>query len=84
MRILKLTIILLALSGTNSFGSGIRKDNLRKACTINVASLDTLNGYEKYYNIPDENLNKYFSDKLDSMVSSWYVQNAFLLDSTEI
>jgi len=84
MRILKLTVILLAVAGLNSFGSGIRKDNLRKASTISVASLDTLNGYEKYYEIPDENLNKYFSDKLDSMLSSWYVQNAFLLDSTEL
>ena len=40
-----------------------RKENLRKACTISISSLDTLNGYEKYYQIPDENLNKYFSDK---------------------
>ena len=29
-------------------------------------------------------MNKFFSDKLDSMLSSWYVQNAFLLDSTEL
>jgi membrane-bound lytic murein transglycosylase D len=68
----------------NTFGNSYRKENLRKVCTINVAALDTLNGYEKFYHIPDENLNKYFSDKLDSMVSSWYVQNAFLLDSTEL
>jgi membrane-bound lytic murein transglycosylase D len=84
MRILKLTVIILILTGLNTFGYGYRKENLRKACTINVASLDTINGYEKYYYYPDENLNKYFSDKLDSMVSSWYVQNAFLLDSTEL
>jgi membrane-bound lytic murein transglycosylase D len=84
MRILKLTVIILTLTGLNTFGSSYRKENLRKVCTINVASLDTLSGYEKYYYIPDENLNKYFSDKLDSMVSSWFVQNAFLLDSTEL
>ncbi len=84
MRILKLTVIILALTGLNSFSIGYKKDNLRMACTINVASLDTLSGYEKFYHIPDENLNKYFSDKLDSMVKSWYVQNAFLLDSTEL
>ncbi len=84
MRILQLSVILLTTIGLNTFGSGLRKENLRKACTINISSLDTLNGYEKYYQIPDENLNKYFSDKLDSMVKSWYVQNAFLLDSTEL
>lgn len=84
MRILQLSVILLTITGLNTFGSGLRKENLRKACTINISSLDTINGYEKYYQIPDENLNKYFSDKLDSMVSSWYVQNAFLLDSTEL
>lgn len=84
MRILQLTVILLAISGLNTFGSGTKKENLRKACSINVSSLDTLNGYEKFYKIPDEDLNKYFSDKLDSMTKSWYVQNAFLLDSTEL
>lgn len=84
MNIKKLTVLILSLTVLNSFGISYRKENLRKACTINVASLDTLNGYEKYYYYPDENLNKYFSDKLDSMVSSWYVQNAFLLDSTEL
>jgi len=84
MRIIQLTVILLTIAGMNTFASGLKKENLRKACTINVASLDTSSGYEKYYYIPDENLNKYFSDKLDSMLSSWYVQNAFLLDSTEL
>jgi membrane-bound lytic murein transglycosylase D len=84
MKILKLTVILLSISWLTSNAAGLRKDNLRRACTINVLSLDTINGYEKSYYIPDENLNKYFSDKLDSMLSSWYVQNAFLLDSTEL
>ncbi len=84
MRILQLTVIILTITGLSSFGAGARKENLRKACTIHVSSIDTLSGYEKYYYIPDENLNKYFSDKLDSMLSSWYVQNAFLLDSTEL
>lgn len=82
---LRLTVIFLTITGYYTFASALNKDNLRKVCTINVASLDTTEkGYEKYYHIPDENLNKYFADKLDSMVSSWYVQNAFLLDSTEL
>lgn len=84
MKILRLTIILLIIAGQISFASDLKKQNLLKACTINISSLDTINGYEKFYNIPDENLNKYFADKIDSMLNSWYVQNAFLLDSTEL
>ena len=84
MRLLHLIILLLAITASNTLASGIKKNNLLKACTINIASLDTLNGYEKYYHIPDENQNKYFSDKLDSMLKVWYVQNAFLLDSIEL
>ncbi len=74
----------MAFAGFQSFASGLKKETLLKACTINISSLDTLSGYEKYYHIPDENLNKYFADKVDSMLSSWYVQNAFLMDSTEL
>jgi len=84
MRILNLTVVLLAIAGLNSFALGLKKENLRKACTINVSAFDTISGYEKYYSVPDETMNKFFSDKLDSMLSSWYVQNAFLLDSTEL
>lgn len=32
----------------------------------------------------DENLNDIFSDKMDSLVNSWHIQNAFIFDSTEI
>lgn len=84
MRLLKLTILILTIAGINTFVSGAKKENILKACTIGIASIDTLSGYEKYYMIPDENVDKYFSDKLDSMLKSWYVQNAFLLDSTEL
>ena len=84
MRILKLTVLLLTMAGLNSTASALPKETIRKACTIHVSALDTISGYEKYYYIPDENLNKYFSDKLDSMLKSWYVQNAFLLDSLEL
>lgn len=84
MRLLKLTFLILAIAGINTLASGTKKENILKACTIGIASIDTLSGYEKYYMIPDENVDKYFSDKLDSMLKSWYVQNAFLLDSTEL
>lgn len=84
MRILQIAVLLLAITGFSASASGTKKENILRVCTIGVASLDTLNGYEKYYEIPDENLNKYFSDKLDSMLNSWYVQNVFLLDSTQL
>ena len=84
MRLLHLTVLLLAITGSNALASGVKKDNLLRACTIGISSFDTLKGYEKHYNIPNENLNKYFSDKLDNMLKSWYVQNAFLLDSMEL
>lgn len=86
MRIIKLTVLLLTLTGFVSSASGLKlkKENLRKVCSISITSLDTLDGYEKFYYFPDETLNKYLSDKMDSMLNSWYVQNAFLLDSTEL
>lgn len=84
MRFIKLTVVLLTIAGLSSNAFAFKKENIRKACTINISAIDTLSGYEKYYSIPDETLNKIFSDKLDSLVSSWYVQNAFLLDSTEL
>ncbi len=84
MKILKLTVIVITFLGISNFASGEKKEKLQKACTINISALDTIDGYEKYYTIPDETLNKFFSDKLDSMLNSWYVQNAFLLDSTEL
>ena len=64
MRILNLTVVLLTIAGLNSFASGLRKDNPKKACTINISALDTLSGYEKYYSIPDETMKKYFQTNL--------------------
>jgi membrane-bound lytic murein transglycosylase D len=78
-----LAAILLLSTGLIGKAIDLKKD-IRRARVINVSALDTVNGYSKFYAIPDEDLNVYFAEKLDSMVSSWYVQNTFLLDSTEI
>lgn len=75
-------MLLLAFYATNTSVSA--KETLRRTSMISVASIDTISGLDTYYIIPDENLDKYFVDKLDSMLKSWYVQNAFLLDSTEL
>lgn len=83
MKILLLTAVLLTLTGFGITASGSSKENIRKACTICISSIDTAGGYEKYYDCPDEILKKGLSDKMDSLLNSWYVQNAFLLDSTE-
>jgi membrane-bound lytic murein transglycosylase D len=84
MKIFKLTLILLTIAGVHSNLFALDKETLRKASTIGISAIDTTNGYEKYYEMPDETINKIFSDKLDSLVNTWYVQNAFLLDSTEL
>ena len=84
MRIIRLTAILLTLTGFCFTASGISKESIRKACTISVSSIDTMGGCEIYYDCPDQTLDKYLSDKMDNMLNSWYVQNAFLLDSTEL
>jgi len=80
----KQLIILLITFCVNSFvSSGANKDDLRKMKTIRVSAVDTI-GYEKYYALPDEDLNDLFTAQIDSLVSSWYVQNAFVIDSIEM
>ncbi len=80
----KLFIILTAIvvSSVSSFGKN--KDDIRKLRTIQVSSVDTITGYNKYYALPDEDLNDIFSAQIDSLVNSWYVQNAFVMDSIEL
>ena len=34
--------------------------------------------------VPDENLNDFFSEKMDSMANTWFIKNAFPKDSLEI
>lgn len=81
----KLINTLLILFVANSvFGSGANKEDIRRVRTIQVTSIDTITGYDKTYGLPDEDLNDLFGEQIDSLVNSWYVQNAFILDSIEI
>jgi membrane-bound lytic murein transglycosylase D len=34
--------------------------------------------------VPDEDLNEFFSEKMDSLINTWYVKNVFNLDSTDV
>ncbi|GET26627.1 lytic transglycosylase domain-containing protein [Prolixibacter sp. NT017] len=59
-----------------------RDYDLKKARFIAVTKLDTVdNGYDKTYTLPNEDLSELEAQKLDSMVNTWYVQNAFEFDS---
>ena len=53
------------------------KETVKRVKTIEVISLDSLQGYKKKYVTPDENLNDLFAEKIDSLVNSWYMQNVF-------
>ncbi len=79
-------IVLLSLFLVFSFHlQGISKDKLKPIRQIRVTALDTTTeGYKHEYVEPDENLNDIFEEKMDSLVSSWYVQNLFLIDSSEV
>ena len=79
-----ITIVLIIFVSNTFFSFGIGKDSLRQMRTIQIASIDTIRGYEKYYILPDEDLNDLFAAQIDSLVNSWYVQNAFIMDSIEI
>lgn len=59
------------------------KDDLKRVRTIAVVSLDSLQGYEKKYVTPDENLNDLFAEKIDSLVNSWYMRNVFEMPVSE-
>src|ERR1035437_9151998 len=56
---------------------------------LKVASVDNTNHnkQDSLINSPDsigvKNLNKIVSDKLDSLVKTWYVKNAFKVDTTK-
>ncbi len=78
---LKYTGLLLALMITMSSESfALKKETIRRLKTIEIVAFDSINGYEKHYVEPEENLNDIFAEKIDSMLNSWYIQNAFVLE----
>ncbi len=57
-----------------------KKESIRRLKSIHVVALDTLDGYQKKYVEPAENLNDIFAEKIDSMLNSWYIQNTFTIE----
>lgn len=49
--------------------------------------IDTIPKFDSLFlekTVPDENLNDVFSEKLDSLVNTWFIENAFHTDSSEV
>lgn len=83
MNKMKFKIITLAilLGGIHVFGSNTIKDSeLKYLKKISVKSLDTINGYDAEYKMPAEQVNEIIVDQIDSLLNSWYIQNAYILD----
>lgn len=55
----------------------IKKESVKRVKTIEVVALDSVEGYQKKYVTPDENLNDIFAAKIDSLLNTWYMQNTF-------
>lgn len=77
-----LTFLMITFTGT-VFASSLGKESLKRLKRIEIVALDTINGYESVYVYPDENLNDLFTEQIDSMFHSWYIQNTFSLNSIE-
>lgn len=60
------------------------KENPERLKVIRVASVDTTSGkMEVEYIEPDEDLSDIFSEKLDTLANSWYINNLFLSGDME-
>jgi membrane-bound lytic murein transglycosylase D len=78
-RTIGLLLILIFSDFLISSGRTSGKENLEKLKVIRVASVDTIRGkVEVEYAEPEEDLSDVFSEKLDTMVNSWYINNLFL------
>ena len=78
---LKCTGLLLALIITISLETlASKRETIRRLKSIEVVAFDTIDGYEKRYVEPEENLNDIFAEKIDSLLNSWYIQNTFVIE----
>jgi membrane-bound lytic murein transglycosylase D len=75
--------ICVMVAGIKSFAAKIEKEDLKQVKTIEVVALDSIDGYQKKYVTPDENLNDLFAAKIDSLVNSWYMQNVFEMEASD-
>ncbi|MGQ7870674.1 transglycosylase SLT domain-containing protein [Sunxiuqinia sp. sy24] len=74
-------VFLISLAVMNVFADRSDKEVVKRVNSIEVVALDSVEGYEKKYRIPDENLNDLFAEKIDSLLNSWYIQNVFEMPS---
>lgn len=65
------------LQGHNAGEDLKREFGMKKARFIAITQLDSITGYQKTLTLPDEDLNTLEAEKLDSMVNTWYIQNAY-------
>ena len=85
-----LVIVIISFTFQSVRADRFDRETVKRVKTIEVISLDSLQGYEKKYVVPDENLNDLFAEKIDSLVNSWYMKNVFEMptgdqqDSAEI
>jgi len=77
--ILILTLLICTIN-TNAQINGIQTNT--SIINTEVKNLDSLKG-ALTDSFPIDNLDNILSDKLDSLVNTWYVQNAFAVDSLE-
>jgi membrane-bound lytic murein transglycosylase D len=77
-----LTFLMISFTGA-VFASTYGKESLKRLKRIEIVALDTIRGYESVYANPDENLNDLFAEQIDSMFTSWFVQNSYSLNSVE-
>lgn len=71
---------LVVLGSWKAMADSNERTNLKQIARIEVLALDTLNGYESVFASPDENLNDLFGEQMDSLFSSWYIQNTYDVD----
>jgi membrane-bound lytic murein transglycosylase D len=74
---LGILVVLVSFTVQNVCAKKTDKEAIKRVKTIEVVALDSVQGYQKKYVTPDENLNDIFAEKIDSLVNSWYMRNVF-------